>query len=85
MKKLQYTIRNIPSSVDQVIRKRSQRSGKSFNATVVEALTLQTLGRLDIEKAEQDIFTRIRGANSLDGDFDEAIKEQSVADKKLWP
>ena len=31
-----------------------------------EALTVQTLGGLDTEKAEQDIFTRLQGTNALD-------------------
>ena len=84
MKKLQYTIRNIPPAVDRVIRKRAQRAGKSFNATVVEALTIQTLGGSDIRKAKRDIFDRLQGANSLDGDFDRAVKEQSEIDGELW-
>ena len=85
MKKLQYTIRGIPPAVDRVIRKRAQRNGKSFNATVIEVLTIQTLGSTDIQQAEKDIFARLREANSLDGDFDRAIKEQSAIDDRLWP
>ncbi|MCY4011070.1 MAG: hypothetical protein OXF30_03380 [Candidatus Saccharibacteria bacterium] len=84
MKKLQYTIRNIPPDVDQIIRKRAQRTGKSFNTTVIEALTIQTLGSTDIKKAKKNIFTRLQGINSLDDDFDQAIKEQSEIDDKLW-
>ena len=85
MKKLQYTIRGIPPAVNRVIRKRAQRTGKSFNATVVEALTIQTLGDTNTQKAEQDIFTQLQGANSLDNDFDKAIREQSEPDDELWP
>ncbi|MCY3804263.1 MAG: hypothetical protein OXF85_00040 [Candidatus Saccharibacteria bacterium] len=84
MKKLQYTIRNIPPDVDQIIRKRAQRTGKSFNTTVIEALTIQTLGSTDIKKAKKNIFTRLQGINSLDDNFDQAIKEQSEIDDKLW-
>ncbi len=84
MKKMQYTIRDIPPAVDRVIRKRAQRAGKSFNATVVEALTIQTLGSTDIQKAKGDVFARLLGANSLDGNFDQIVKEQSEIDDKLW-
>ena len=84
MKKLQYTIRGIPSAVDRVIRKRAQRAGKSFNTTVVEALTIQTLGGTDIQKAKGDVFARLRGANSLDSDLDQAVKGQSAIDDELW-
>ena len=83
MKKLQYTIRDIPPDVDRVIKKRVQQTGKSFNATVVEALTIQTLGNTDIKKDKRDVFARLRGANSLDSDFDRMIEEQSVVADKL--
>ncbi len=44
MDNIQYTIKNIPSSVDTVIKKRSKQTGKSFNQTVFDLLTLQTFG-----------------------------------------
>ena len=84
MKKIQYTIRNIPPVVDQVLRKRAQRTGASFNTTVVEALTIQTLGEKDVEKAKEDVFSQLWGANSLDENFDKAIEEQSAIDEQLW-
>ena len=84
MSKLQYTIRNVPTAVDKVIRNRAQREGKSFNATVLEALMLQTLGSTDVKKAGQDVFDRLQGANTLGGDFDAAIKDQSRVDDSLW-
>lgn len=85
MKKLQHTIRGMPPVVDQAIRKRAQRTGKSFNATVIEALAIQILGNTDVQKAQTDIFKRLRGANTLDAGFDQAIKDQSKIDPKLWP
>ena len=84
MKKIQYTIRNIPPAVNQVLKKRAQRTGSSFNATVVEALTIQTLGGKDIGKTKVDAFSRLWGANSLDENFDQAIKDQSTIDNQLW-
>jgi hypothetical protein len=82
MNKLQYTIRNIPPAVDRVIRKRSKQSGKSFNQTVVDMLSLQTFGTTKIPK--EDTFDWLFGANTLDKTFDEAIKDLSQVDKKLW-
>ena len=84
MNKLQYTIRNIPPAVDKVIRNRAQREGKSFNAAVVEALMMQTLGSTDAERAGQDVFDRLRGADTLDSGFDAAIEGQSKPDDSLW-
>ena len=83
MRKIQYTIRNIPPSVDKVIRKRSKQSGKSFNQTVVDLLSLQTFGTTKPD-SEDDNFDWLFGANGLDDAFDEAIKDQSLIDEKLW-
>jgi len=82
MTKIQYTIRNIPPSVDRVIRKRANQSGKSFNQTVVDLLSLQTFGTT--KQPVDDNFDWLFGANTLDESFDEAIKDLSQIDKKLW-
>lgn len=82
MTKIQYTIRNIPPVVDKVIRKRSQQSGKSFNQTVVELLSLQTLGTT--QPRTEDNFDWLFGANTLDESFDEALQDMAQIDEKLW-
>ncbi len=82
MSNIQYTIRNIPEPVDKVIRKRSKQSGKSFNQTVVDLLSLQTFGTTELVK--DDNFDWLYNKNSLDDSFDEAIKDISMVDKKLW-
>ena len=82
MPNIQYTIRNIPPKVDQVIKKRAKRSGKSFNQTVVDLLTLQTFGTA--KPPQDDNFDWLYNQNTLDKSFDEAIKELSQVDKKLW-
>jgi len=82
MSKIQYTIRNIPAPVDQVIRKRQQQTGKSFNQTVVDLLSLQTFGTETPPK--QDDFSWLFGKGKLDAAFDEAIADMSRVDEKLW-
>jgi hypothetical protein len=42
MKSIQYTIRNIPSHVDTVLRQQAKKRGDSFNETVVQALEKAT-------------------------------------------
>lgn len=79
---IQYTIRNIPPAVDQVIRKRVAQSGKSFNQTVVDLLALQTFGTTQ-PKPDQN-FNWLFGQNTLDESFDAAISELSQVDDKLW-
>jgi len=82
MKTIQYTIRGIPSSVDQVIRKRAQQEGKSFNQTVVDLLSLQVFGTT--EPKEDTNFSWLFNKNSLDEGFDQAIRELSQVDEPLW-
>jgi len=82
MSNIQYTIRNIPVPVDKVIRKRSKQSGQSFNQTVVDLLSLQTFGTTEI--ADDNNFDWLYNKNTLDDSFDEAIKDISQVDKKLW-
>ena len=83
MASIQYTIRGIPSNVDKMIRKRSLREGKSFNATVVQLLeTAVTGGKVPSESP--DIFDRMFGAGTLDPEFDEVIKDLSKIDEDLW-
>lgn len=79
---IQYTIRNIPPTVDKVIRKRAKSSGKSFNQTVVDLLSLQTFGTTS--PPVNDGFDWLFGAMTLDNEFDEAIKDMRQVDKKLW-
>ncbi|MBW4061226.1 hypothetical protein HJC99_01500 [Candidatus Saccharibacteria bacterium] len=82
MTNIQYTIRNIPPALDQVIRKRAQQSGKSFNKTVVDLLVQQAFGTKEVPV--DDNFDWLFGVNTLDPSFDEAIAEQSKPDPKMW-
>ena len=82
MANIQYTIRNIPSPVDKVIRKRSKQTCKSFNQTVVELLSLQTFGTTEI--SEDSNFDWLFNKNTLDNNFDKAIKDISQVDENLW-
>ena len=39
-----YTVRGVPSEVDQVLRKKAAQSGQSLNQLIVDELTRATLG-----------------------------------------
>jgi hypothetical protein len=82
MSNIQYTIRNIPEPVDRVIKKRSKQSGRSFNQTVVDLLSLQIFGTTELP--EDDNFDFLFNINTLDNSFDAVIKDISKVDKKLW-
>ncbi|HEY1645511.1 MAG TPA: hypothetical protein VGF75_03950 [Candidatus Saccharimonadales bacterium] len=82
MPAIQYTIRNIPPVVDQVIRKRSKLSGKSFNQTVVDILSMQTLG--STKPKLDNNFDWLFNKGAPDEGFDEAIKDLSKVDEEMW-
>jgi len=82
MSTIQYTIRNVPTVVDKVIRKRAKQTGKSFNQTVVDMLSLQSVGT--INPKENNNFDWLFGSLKLDDKFDQAIKDLSQIDKELW-
>jgi len=82
MNTVQYTIRNIPTVVDQVIRKKAKQTGKSFNQTVVDMLSLQSVGTTKPE--ENNDFDWLFGSMKLDDNFDEVVKDLSQIDKDMW-
>lgn len=85
MSKIQYTIRNIPLPVDQVIRKRAKQSGKSFNQTVVDLLSLQTFGTTKPTQKQptiEDLFGV--GGEYLDESFDQAMADFKKIDMDWW-
>ena len=79
----QYTIRSIPEPVDRALKLRAQKTGKSFNYTVVEALERATNTKsvkntyTDLDKfigigiADQESFDKsMEWLNSLPNDLD---------------
>ncbi len=47
MKSIQYTLRNIPPEVDRTLRARARKSGRSFNAVVVDSLARAVAAKKD--------------------------------------
>ncbi len=70
MNKIQYTIRSIPPRLDQTLRKKSQKNGKSLNAVVIEALTKGAGMMSNATFNDLDWFI---GSMPADTEFDEAI------------
>lgn len=68
--------------VDQAIRKQTEQTGKSFNQTVVDILSLQTLGTTN-PKVDNN-FDWLYNKNTLDESFDETIENLSSIDNQLW-
>lgn len=79
---MQYTIRGIPPAVDQSLRERSRRSGKSLNEAAVEALT-EAAGLAGAPRKRRDLAD-IAGAWKSDKAVEAALAEQDCVDEDLW-
>jgi hypothetical protein len=78
----QYTLRNIPESVDRVLRRRAKESGKSFNLVAVEALTE---GAGDPTRSYDDLDFMIGSMSASEADaVEREVAAQRRVDKKLW-
>ncbi len=81
-KKLQYTIRSVPASVDRALRGRAREEGKSLNQTALEALTRAAgIGPKDHVYTDLDDLI---GTWEEDPKFDRAIADQDLIDPRLW-
>lgn len=78
----QYTIRNVPESIDRELRRCAKRSGKSLNAAVIEAIK-RGLGATDADQTYDDLDDLI-GTWQHDRAFDQAIEDQDTVDVDAW-
>jgi len=78
----QYTIRNIPLSIDQELRERAKSLGKSLNEVTLEAIR-RGLGRTNEEVAYDDLDD-LAGTWQADELFDQAIADQDTIEPSLW-
>lgn len=69
MNGLQYTIRSISPKLDSALRHRAQKTHKSLNEVVIEALEKGTGITSDASFNDMDWFI---GSKSLDSSFDDA-------------
>jgi hypothetical protein len=79
---MQYTIRNIPHTLDDALRKTARERGKSLNEVAIEALArgagvAGTLGR------QRDLGD-IAGTWRKDPAFDSALAAQDTVDEEMW-
>ena len=79
---MQYTVRNIPKNLDEELRRRARREGKSLNAVALEAMT-RGAGQAAEEVRFRDV-SDLAGTWKEDPEFDAAIKDQHSIDTELW-
>ena len=79
---MQYTLRNIPNSLDAALRQRARLQGKSLNQVLIEALARDA--GLSGERGRQRDLRDIARTWRADRVFDQAIAAQDTIDKELW-
>jgi plasmid stability protein len=80
---MQYTLRNVPASLDSALRQRAKAEGKSLNEAALEALA-RGLG-YDGTAPRQRELSDIAGTWLDDPEFDAALDDQQRIDPELWP
>lgn len=79
MKAIQYTIRNIPVSVDRYLRKRARLSGQSLNQTIIDELSE------NVPKSDSSLLDSLSWfiGGGMDDDVLEALAEDDRIQKEL--
>jgi hypothetical protein len=80
---MQYTLRNIPNSVDATLRRRAREQAKSLNEVAIEALVRGT--GTGGQRSRQRDLRDIAGTWHRDRAFERAVVAQDRIDKALWP
>jgi hypothetical protein len=79
---MQYTIRNVPHTLDQALRKAAREKGKSLNEVAIEALARGT-GITPARERQRDLGD-IAGTWRKDAAFDSALAAQDTIDEEMW-
>ena len=79
---MQYTIRNVPRTLDEALRRAARERGKSLNEVAIEALARGT-GVTQDRRRQRDLGD-IAGTWSNDAAFDSASALQDTIDEEMW-
>jgi len=79
---MQYTIRNVPETLDEALRRVARERGKSLNEVAIEALA-RGAGITQDRKRQRDLHD-IAGTWRKDPAFDSALAAQDTVDEEIW-
>ncbi len=79
---MQYTLRNVPKSLDRALREQARSQNKSLNDIVLEALR-RALG-LEGEPLVQRDLSDVVGTWQEDPELDRVLAEQRRIDPEAW-
>jgi hypothetical protein len=79
---MQYTIRNVPNTVNEALRRIARKRGKSLNEVAIEALARGA--GVTGERDRQRDLNDIAGTWRKDPAFDRALAAQDTIDEEMW-
>ena len=79
---MQYTIRNVPDTLDGALRRAAREQGKSLNEMAIEALARGA--GITGERSRQRDLNDIAGTWRKDPAFESALHAQDTIDEKMW-
>jgi Antitoxin FitA-like, ribbon-helix-helix len=79
---MQYTIRNVPNSLDEALRRAAREQDKSLNEVAIEALARGT--GITGERGRLRDLSDIAGTWRKDPAFDRAVAAQHAVDEEMW-
>jgi plasmid stability protein len=79
---MQYTIRNVPDTLDEALRRVARQRGKSLNEVAIDALA-RGVG-VTAERNRQRDLADIAGTWRKDPAFDSALAAQDTVDEEMW-
>jgi hypothetical protein len=79
---MQYTIRNVPNTLDEALRRLARERGKSLNEVAIEALARGA--GVTAEPGRQRDLNDIAGTWRKDPVFDSALDAQDTVDEEVW-
>jgi plasmid stability protein len=79
---MQYTIRNVPGTLDEALRRAARERGKSLNDIAIEALA-RGAGVTGDRRPQRDL-SDVAGTWRNDPAFDSALAAQDSIDEDIW-
>ena len=79
---MQYTIRNVPETLDEALRRAARERGKSLNEVAIEALA-RGAGITQDRSRQRDLGDIARTWRK-DSAFDRALAAQDTVDEEMW-
>jgi hypothetical protein len=79
---MQYTIRNVPHTLDEALRRTARERRKSLNEVAIEALARGA--GVSGERDRQRDLGDIAGTWRKDPAFDSAVAAQDTVDEEMW-